>query len=186
MLAAYHEQVTMHQASNTHLIQAMRTIPATWGKPAKLVTQEKFDSSVDHCRGFLQQCDIFFALQAEVYHKDSTKCFLSFLMPRLMGWALDWTTVVWNTDTQVHSSITYFPKPSEDVTPHTFHFSFYICKKVLTLLLNMLLNSGHKPFRVAGMTPHYLPFRSNGNCHIANRTISCEGVSTFHYTTLSF
>lgn len=66
-------------------------------------TQDKFDGSADHCHGFLRQYDNLFAHQPEVY-REVTKCI--FVLSLLMG--RSWASALWNSDTQVKYSFTYF------------------------------------------------------------------------------
>ncbi|KAK3548544.1 hypothetical protein QTP70_013706 [Hemibagrus guttatus] len=83
-----------------------RASPAPHGESPRLAMPEKYDGSADRCRGFLRQCENFFAHQPEVYHDEGTKC--AFLLSLLMGRALDWAPVVWDADPQIQTSFTYF------------------------------------------------------------------------------
>ncbi|KAK3547186.1 hypothetical protein QTP86_017560 [Hemibagrus guttatus] len=83
-----------------------RDPPAPRGDSLRLTIPEKYDGSADRCRGFLRQCENFFAHQPEVYRDAGTKC--AFLLSLLMGRALDWASAVWDADPQIRTSFTYF------------------------------------------------------------------------------
>ncbi|KAK3561332.1 hypothetical protein QTP86_030630 [Hemibagrus guttatus] len=47
-----------------------RDLPAPRGESPRLAMPEKYDGSADRCRGFLRQCENFFAHQPEVYRDE--------------------------------------------------------------------------------------------------------------------
>ncbi|KAK3563923.1 hypothetical protein QTP86_004865 [Hemibagrus guttatus] len=80
-------------------------LPTPCGESLKMSLLEKCDGSTDRYRGFLQQCEIFFSHQPDMYREKGTKC--AFMFSLLMGRALDWASAVWDMDPQVHTSFTY-------------------------------------------------------------------------------
>ncbi|KAK3510571.1 hypothetical protein QTP70_010588 [Hemibagrus guttatus] len=93
------------QITSTAAPPPLRDPPAPCGESPRLTMPEKYGSA-DRCRGFLCQCENFFAHQPGVYRNDGTKC--AFLLSLLMGRALDWAFTVWNEDPQIRTSFTYF------------------------------------------------------------------------------
>ncbi|KAK3552970.1 hypothetical protein QTP86_029624, partial [Hemibagrus guttatus] len=76
------------------------------GESPRLAMPEKYDGSADRCRGFLRQCEVFFAHQPGVYRDEGTRC--AFLLSLLTGKASDWAYAVWDADPQIHTSFSYF------------------------------------------------------------------------------
>ncbi|KAK3525849.1 hypothetical protein QTP70_010917 [Hemibagrus guttatus] len=71
-----------------------------------MVLLEKYNGSVDRCRGFLRQCEIFFSHQPDMYREEGTKCAFMFLL--LTGRALDWASTVWDMDPQIRTCFMCF------------------------------------------------------------------------------
>ncbi|KAK3536585.1 hypothetical protein QTP86_013782, partial [Hemibagrus guttatus] len=87
--------------------------PTEQHESPRLAMPEKFDGSADRCRGFLQQCEVFFSHQPGMYHKEGTKC--AFLLSLLMSRALEWASAVWGADPQVRLSFSYFTGMIQEV-----------------------------------------------------------------------
>lgn len=73
MLVAYQEQLTFLQNTNTTLIKALCAPFITRPESVKMALPEKLDRASACCHGFLQQYDLFFSHQPEVYSEDNTK-----------------------------------------------------------------------------------------------------------------
>ncbi|KAK3570683.1 hypothetical protein QTP86_025023 [Hemibagrus guttatus] len=87
-------------------IAAPRDPPTARGESPRLVLPDKFDGSADRCRGFLWQCEVFFAHQPGMYGKEETQC--AFVMSLLTDRALEWASAVWDADPQIRSSFSHF------------------------------------------------------------------------------
>uniref|UniRef100_A0A9J7ZGW9 Gypsy retrotransposon integrase-like protein 1 n=1 Tax=Cyprinus carpio carpio TaxID=630221 RepID=A0A9J7ZGW9_CYPCA len=113
LLNGFQHQLLTLQATNEHLTQYIRSLPAPRPDPVRFALPDKFDGSPDNCIGFLRQCSIYFSNQPETYHQDHTKC--SFIMTLLTGKALEWATAVWDHDTHIQQSYSYFTQLIRDV-----------------------------------------------------------------------
>ncbi|KAK3519723.1 hypothetical protein QTP70_003700 [Hemibagrus guttatus] len=87
---------------------AARTPPHHGIRPQspRLALPDKFDGSADRCRGFLRQCEVFFAHQPGMYSNEETQC--AFVMSLLTNKALEWASAVWDADPQIRSSFSHF------------------------------------------------------------------------------
>ncbi|KAK3567115.1 hypothetical protein QTP86_010087, partial [Hemibagrus guttatus] len=85
---------------------APRDPPAAHGESPRLALPDKFDGSANRCRGFLRQCEVFFAHQPGMYSNEETQC--AFLMSLLTNRALEWASAVWDADPQIRSSFSHF------------------------------------------------------------------------------
>ncbi|KAK3541045.1 hypothetical protein QTP86_012344 [Hemibagrus guttatus] len=94
------------QLQNASAATPTQDPPAPCGESPRLAMPENYDGSADRCRGFLRQCENFFAHQTGVYRDEGTKC--AFLLSLLTGRALDWASAVWDADPQIRMSFTYF------------------------------------------------------------------------------
>ncbi|KAK3551701.1 hypothetical protein QTP70_022566, partial [Hemibagrus guttatus] len=87
-------------------IAAPRDPPTARSESPHLALPDKFDGSANRCRGFLRQCEVFFAHQPGMYGKEETQC--AFVMSLLTDRALEWASVVWDADPQIRSSFSHF------------------------------------------------------------------------------
>ncbi|KAK3558194.1 hypothetical protein QTP86_014007 [Hemibagrus guttatus] len=85
---------------------APRDPPTARGESPRLALPDKFDGSADRCRGFLRQCEVFFAHQPGMYSNEETQC--AFVMSLLTNRALEWASAVWDADPQIRSSFSHF------------------------------------------------------------------------------
>ncbi|KAK3569329.1 hypothetical protein QTP86_026822 [Hemibagrus guttatus] len=107
IIRSYQDQVeALQDQLRSTSIAAPRDPPTAHGESPHLALPDKFDGSADRCRGFLWQCEVFFAHQPGMYSKEETQC--AFLMSLLMSRALEWASAVWDADPQIRSSFTYF------------------------------------------------------------------------------
>ncbi|KAK3569962.1 hypothetical protein QTP86_007795 [Hemibagrus guttatus] len=107
IIHSYQDQVEALQnqlcGANT---AAPRDPPAARGESPRLALLDKFDGSADRCRGFLWQCEVFFAHQPGMYSNEETQC--AFVMSLLTNKALEWASAVWDADPQIRSSFSHF------------------------------------------------------------------------------
>ncbi|KAK3518697.1 hypothetical protein QTP70_008580 [Hemibagrus guttatus] len=87
-------------------IAAPRDPPSARGESPRLALPDKFDGSANRCRGFLWQCEVFFAHQPGMYSNEETQC--AFVTSLLTSRALEWASAVWDADPQIRSSFSYF------------------------------------------------------------------------------
>ncbi|KAK3527852.1 hypothetical protein QTP86_009210 [Hemibagrus guttatus] len=107
IIRSYQDQVeALQDQLCSASIAAPRETPAARSESPRLALPDKFDGSADHCQGFLQQCEVFFAHQPEMYSKEETQC--AFVMSLLTSRALEWASTVWDANPQIRSSFTYF------------------------------------------------------------------------------
>ncbi|KAK3555096.1 hypothetical protein QTP86_009015 [Hemibagrus guttatus] len=107
IIRSYQDQVeALQDQLRSASIAAPRDPPTARGESPRLALPDKFDGSADRCRGFLWQCEVFFAHQPRMYSKEETQC--AFVMSLLTSRALEWASVVWDADPQIRSSFTYF------------------------------------------------------------------------------
>ncbi len=85
-------------------------------KKVSFALPDKFDGTVEQCKGFRRQVEIFFNHQGEGFESDEKKC--AFLMSLLTGKAIDWAAAVWETDSLFQRSYTYFVQQLRDVFEH--------------------------------------------------------------------
>ncbi|KAK3544514.1 hypothetical protein QTP86_013338 [Hemibagrus guttatus] len=107
IIRSYQDQVAALQTQlSSACIAAPRDPPSARSESPWLALPEKFDGSADHCRGFLQQCEVFFSHQPGLYREEVTKC--AFLLSLMTDRALEWASAVWEADPQVKSSFARF------------------------------------------------------------------------------
>ncbi|KAK3553828.1 hypothetical protein QTP70_012204 [Hemibagrus guttatus] len=107
IIRSYQDQVeALQDQLRSASIAAPRDPPTARGESPRLALPDKFDGSADCCRGFLRQCEVFFAHQPGMYSKEETQC--AFVMSLLTSRALEWASAVWDADPQIRSSFTYF------------------------------------------------------------------------------
>ncbi|KAK3531883.1 hypothetical protein QTP70_034386 [Hemibagrus guttatus] len=107
IIRSYQDQVeALQEQLRGASIAAPRDPPTARGESPRLALPEKFDGSADRCRGFLRQCEVFFAHQPGVYSKEETRC--AFIMSLLTDRALEWASAVWDADPQIRSSFSHF------------------------------------------------------------------------------
>ncbi|KAK3512381.1 hypothetical protein QTP70_007448 [Hemibagrus guttatus] len=107
IIRSYQDQVeALQDQLRSVSIAAPRDPPAALGESPRLALPDKFDGSADCCRGFLRQCEVFFAHQPEMYSKEETQC--AFVMSLLTSRALEWASAVRDADPQIRSLFTYF------------------------------------------------------------------------------
>ncbi|KAK3511359.1 hypothetical protein QTP70_005292 [Hemibagrus guttatus] len=107
IIRTYQDQVeALQDQLRSVSIAAPRDLPAARGESPRLALPDKFDGSANRCRGFLQQCEVFFSHQPGIYREEETQCV--FLMPLLTSRALEWASAVWDIDPLIRSSFSYF------------------------------------------------------------------------------
>ncbi|KAK3547073.1 hypothetical protein QTP86_009905 [Hemibagrus guttatus] len=107
LIRSYQDQVEALQDQLCSVsLAAPRDPPAAHGESPRLALPDKFEGSADRCRGFLQQCEVFFSHQPGMYREEETQCAL--VMSLLTGRALEWASAVWDADPQIRSSFAYF------------------------------------------------------------------------------
>ncbi|KAK3549656.1 hypothetical protein QTP86_005410 [Hemibagrus guttatus] len=107
IIRSYQDQVeALQEQLRGASIAASRDPPTARGESPRLALPDKFDGSADRCRGFLRQCEVFFAHQPGVYSKEETQC--AFIMSLLTDRALEWASAVWDADPQIRSSFSHF------------------------------------------------------------------------------
>ncbi|KAK3509396.1 hypothetical protein QTP70_033159 [Hemibagrus guttatus] len=110
LICSYQDQVEALQnqlhSTSTAAPPPPRDPQAARGESPRLAMPEKYDGSADRCRGFLRQCEVFFAHQPGVYRDEGMRCV--FLLSLLTGRALDWASTVWDANPQIHTLFTYF------------------------------------------------------------------------------
>ncbi|KAK3561315.1 hypothetical protein QTP86_030620, partial [Hemibagrus guttatus] len=113
VLREYQDQLTKAQAANEYLTQHLRSLPPPVPRKVSFALPDKFDGSVEQCKGFLRQVEIFFKHQGTDFESEEKKC--AFLMSLLTGKAIEWAAAVWETDHLFQTSYTYFVKQLRDV-----------------------------------------------------------------------
>ncbi|KAK3570304.1 hypothetical protein QTP86_017185 [Hemibagrus guttatus] len=107
IIRSYQDQVeALQDQLRGASIATPRDPPTAHGESPHLALPDKFDGSADCCRGFLRQCEVFFAHQPGMYSNEETQC--AFVMSLLTSRALEWASAVWDADPQIRSSFTYF------------------------------------------------------------------------------
>ncbi|KAK3571296.1 hypothetical protein QTP86_005932 [Hemibagrus guttatus] len=113
VLKEYRDQLTKAQAANDYLTQHLRSLPPPRPRKVSFVLPDKYNGSVEQCKGFLRQVEIFFMHQGNDFESEEKKC--AFLMSLLTGRAIEWAAAVWETDRLFQTSYTYFVKQLREV-----------------------------------------------------------------------
>ncbi|KAK3562935.1 hypothetical protein QTP86_011609 [Hemibagrus guttatus] len=107
IILSYQNQVeALEKQLRSATLAAPRDPHAAHGESPHLALPEKFDGSADRCRGFLRQCEVFFAHQPGMYREEETQC--AFVLSLLTSRTLEWASALWDADHQVRSSFSYF------------------------------------------------------------------------------
>ncbi|KAK3542062.1 hypothetical protein QTP86_011364 [Hemibagrus guttatus] len=118
VICSYQDQVeALHGQLRSVSTATPRELPLARGESPRLAMPEKFNGSMDHCREFLWQCEVFFSHQPGMYHEEGIKC--AFLLSLLSSRALEWASAVWDADPQVQSSFSYFTGMIREVFEHS-------------------------------------------------------------------
>ncbi|KAK3526056.1 hypothetical protein QTP70_014676 [Hemibagrus guttatus] len=113
VLREYQDQLTKAQAANEYLTQHLRSLSPPVPRKVSFALPDKFNGSVEQCKGFIRQVEIFFMHQGTDFESEEKKC--AFLMSLLTGKAIEWAAAVWETDRLFQTSYTYFVKQLRDV-----------------------------------------------------------------------
>ncbi|KAK3543934.1 hypothetical protein QTP70_031846 [Hemibagrus guttatus] len=81
VLKEYRDQLTKAQAANDYLTQHLRSLPPPMPRKVSFALPDKFNGSVEQCKGFLRQVEIFFMHQGNDFESEEKKC--AFLMSLL-------------------------------------------------------------------------------------------------------
>ncbi|KAK3545260.1 hypothetical protein QTP70_002574 [Hemibagrus guttatus] len=107
IIRSYQDQVeALQDRLRSASLAAPRDPPAARSESPRLALPDKFDGSADRCRGFLRQCEVFFAHQPGMYREEETQSAL--VMSLLTSRALEWASAVWEANPQIRSSFVYF------------------------------------------------------------------------------
>ncbi|KAK3545142.1 hypothetical protein QTP70_001465 [Hemibagrus guttatus] len=107
IIRSYQDQVeALQDQLRSASLAAPRDPPTARSESPRLALPDKFDGSADRCRGFLRQCEVFFAHQPGMYREEETQCAL--VMSLLTSRALEWASAVWDANPQIRSSFVYF------------------------------------------------------------------------------
>ncbi|KAL0153155.1 hypothetical protein M9458_051542, partial [Cirrhinus mrigala] len=106
LLKNYQEQLTKLQSVNEHLTHYIRSLPPPMPSTVSFALPNKFDGTAEQCKGFIRQVSLYFDHQRNWFESEEKRC--AFLMNLLTGQAIDWASAVWDTDSQLKSSVDYF------------------------------------------------------------------------------
>uniref|UniRef100_A0A673JX42 DUF4939 domain-containing protein n=1 Tax=Sinocyclocheilus rhinocerous TaxID=307959 RepID=A0A673JX42_9TELE len=113
MLQKYQEQLTKLQTVNEHLTHYIRSLPPPTPKTVSLALPDKFDGTAEQCKGFIRQVQVYLDHQGERFESEGKKC--AFIMTLLTGRAIDWAAAVWDSDSRLRNSVTYFIQQLREV-----------------------------------------------------------------------
>ncbi len=106
MLQGYQEQLTQLRTTKEHLTHYIRSLPPPTPKTVSFALPDKFDGTAEQCKGFIRQVQVYLDHQGERFESEGKRC--AFIMTLLKGRAIDWAAAVWDSDSRLRSSVTYF------------------------------------------------------------------------------
>ncbi|KAL0148123.1 hypothetical protein M9458_056593 [Cirrhinus mrigala] len=113
LLKNYQERLTKLQLVNEQLTHYIRSLPPPMPSTVSFALPNKFDGTAEQCKGFIHQVRLYFDHQRDRFESEEKRC--AFLMTLLTSRAIDWASVVWDSDSQLKSSVEYFLQQIREV-----------------------------------------------------------------------
>ncbi|KAL0172866.1 hypothetical protein M9458_033177 [Cirrhinus mrigala] len=102
LLKSYQEQLTKLQLVNEHLMHYIRSLPPPMPPTVSFALPNKFDGTAEQCKGFIRQVMLYLDHQGDKFDSEADR-------------AINWASAVWDSDSQLKSSVDYFLQQIREV-----------------------------------------------------------------------